>query len=1096
MRFYADLHIHSKYSRATSRNCDLEHLAIWGRKKGIGIVGTGDFTHPAWRAELKDKLVPAEPGLFRLRPDIERAVEERLPRACQSEGSAAVRFMLSVEISTIYKKLDKTRKIHHLIYTPDFDATDRVVDSLSRIGNLHSDGRPILGLDSRHLLEIALESGPDSYLVPAHIWTPWFAALGSKSGFDAIDECYGDLSSHIFAVETGLSSDPPMNWRVSSLDRFRLVSNSDAHSPEKLGREVCVFDTDLDYFALREALETGRGYEGTLEFFPEEGKYHLDGHRHCHVRLSPGETRAHGGRCPACGKPLTVGVMHRVEDLADRPEESAPPATAGPMQSLIPLPEILSEIHEVGPKSKKVASHYEQLLGRLGPELPLLNSFPLEDVERAASPLVAEALARLRKQEVIRSAGYDGVYGTIRLFEDAELREHTRGASLFGYENAASPRHPIEATGRTGFGEGTPGPSVREGSPLPSFPRERGTTEDVAAGQDPHERHVPAPAADPAPQEVPRAPGAPPLPRSPEHRTRDDRAPALLEELDGDQRRAAETVTGPVLVVAGPGSGKTRTLTHRIAHLVTRHSVPPEQCLAITFTRRASGEMRERLGTLLPDAWEHIPVHTFHALGLSILRENHNAAGLQRGFRIASDHERIRLLRDALDISEKRARERLSGISHARRTRIPPADEALGEALETYQREMETRNLCDLDDLVIRAAEVLESTPSLREQYRQRYRWVSIDEYQDVDEQQVRLVKLLVPAGGNLCAIGDPDQAIYSFRGADRRFFEEFEQDFPGTRVVRLTRNYRSDRNIVTLSTQVLAPSGSGRRSIPVREDTSERVAIHEAPTEKAEAEFIVQSLERALGGHCFFSIDSGRSADAEAREFSFSDFAVLYRTEAQVPALVEALSRSGMPFQRRSHRRLLDHPGVSAVLDALHESPDAGSLREGIEAFSLRGDLDSAEQREACELLIPVAAAYGDDLERFRSDLALGTEVDTWDPRADRISLLTLHAAKGLEFPVVFIAGCEKGLLPLQWGRSTPAELEEERRLFYVGVTRAKTKLFLSRAKKRMWRGKVRELPPSPYLADIEERLLERRRVRLPESGARQADRQMDFFS
>ena len=1067
MRFYADLHIHSKYSRATSRNCDLEHLAIWGRKKGIDIVGTGDFTHPAWRAELKEKLVPAEPGLFRLRPDIEQAVEERLPRACRSEGSA-VRFMLSVEISTIYKKFDRTRKIHHLIYTPDFDATDRVVDRLSRIGNLHSDGRPILGLDSRHLLEIALESGPDSYLVPAHIWTPWFAALGSKSGFDAIDECYGDLAPQIFAVETGLSSDPPMNWRVSSLDRFRLVSNSDAHSPEKLGREVCVFDTDLDYFALRKALETGRGYEGTLEFFPEEGKYHLDGHRHCHVRLSPEETRERGGRCPACGKPLTVGVMHRVEDLADRPEESAPPATAGSMQSLIPLPEILSEVHEVGPKSRRVATHYEHLLDQLGPELPLLNALPLEDVESSASPLIAEALSRLRKQEVIRSAGYDGVYGTIRLFEDAELREYTRGASLFGYETATPPRKP---------------------SPTEATTKDRPAIGEGRSGQ-------PSPAADPASEEALRGPGTPPRPRSPAQRTRDDHVPELLAGLDADQRRAAETVTGPVLVVAGPGSGKTRTLTHRIAHLVTHHSVPPEQCLAITFTRRAAGEMRERLRTLLPDGWERVPLHTFHSLGLAILRENHNAVGLQRGFRIASDAERVRLLRDALHPSEKQARGRLSGISHARRTRTPPADEALGESLETYQREMEARNLCDLDDLVIRAADALESTPALQARYRERYQWVSIDEYQDVDEQQVRLVKLLSPAGGNLCAIGDPDQAIYAFRGADLRFFAEFERDFPGTRVVRLTRNYRSDRNIVTLSAQVIAGSGSGQRSVPVVEDAPERIAIHEAPTEKAEAEFIVQSLERALGGHSFFSIDSGRSAEVEARDLSFSDFGVLYRTEAQVPALVEALSRSGMPFQRRSHRRLLDHPGVSAVLDALHESPEPGSLREGIEAFSLRGGLDTAEQREACELLIPVAAEYGDDLERFLSDLALGTEVDTWDPRADRISLLTLHAAKGLEFPVVFIAGCEKGLLPLQWGRSTPAELEEERRLFYVGVTRAKTKLFLSRAKKRIWRGKMRELPPSPYLADIEERLLERRRVRLPEREAKQADRQMDLFS
>ena len=286
MRFHADLHVHSKYSRATSRDLDLEHLAWWAARKGIGLVGTGDFCHPAWAAELKEKLVPAEPGLFRLRPDIEQGVAATLPPACRTP----VRFMLEVEISTIYKKGDKTRKVHHLIYAPDFETADRIAARLGRIGNIKSDGRPILGLDSRDLLEITLESGPGAYLVPAHIWTPWFAALGSQSGFDTIADCYGDLAPHIFAVETGLSSDPPMNWRVSFLDRYRLISNSDAHSPGKLGREATTFDCELDYFALRRALETGDGYVGTVEFFPEEGKYHLDGHRKCEVRLTPKET--------------------------------------------------------------------------------------------------------------------------------------------------------------------------------------------------------------------------------------------------------------------------------------------------------------------------------------------------------------------------------------------------------------------------------------------------------------------------------------------------------------------------------------------------------------------------------------------------------------------------------------------------------------------------------------------------------------------------------------------------------------------------------------------------------------------------------------
>src|SRR5262245_20504910 len=290
MRFHADLHVHSKYSRATSRDLDLEHLAYWAARKGIGVVATGDFTHPAWAAELRQKLVPAEPGLFRLRDDIETAVAEKLPAACRRP----VRFLLEVEISTIYKKAERTRKIHHLIYAPDLATVERISARLARIGNIASDGRPILGLDSRDLLEITLESSPDAYLVPAHIWTPWFAALGSQSGFDSIAECYGDLAPHIFAVETGLSSDPPMNWRVSFLDRYRLTSNSDAHSPGKLGREATAFECNLDYFAIRGSLETGRGYVGTVEFFPEEGKYHLDGHRKCGIRQTPEETLTSG----------------------------------------------------------------------------------------------------------------------------------------------------------------------------------------------------------------------------------------------------------------------------------------------------------------------------------------------------------------------------------------------------------------------------------------------------------------------------------------------------------------------------------------------------------------------------------------------------------------------------------------------------------------------------------------------------------------------------------------------------------------------------------------------------------------------------------
>ena len=438
MRFHADLHVHSKYSRATSRDLDLEHLAAWAARKGISVVGTGDFTHPAWRAELKDKLVATEPGLYRLRDDIERAIAQTLPPSCRSP----VRFMLEVEISTIYKKGERTRKIHHLIYAPDFAAVDRISERLARIGNIASDGRPILGLDSRNLLEITLESGPHAYLVPAHIWTPWFAALGSQSGFDSIAECYGDLADHIFAVETGLSSDPPMNWRVSFLDRYRLTSNSDAHSPGKLGREATTFDCELDYFAIKQALETGKGYIGTVEFFPDEGKYHLDGHRKCEVRLSPKETLAHGGRCPVCGEPLTIGVEHRVEMLADRSEaEAKPPPSAGDVSNLVPLPEILSELTDSGVASRAVERSYDQALAKLGPELSILQSVPVDDIAHAGSSLLAEAVTRLRSGQVIREAGYDCEYGTIHLFDDGELECLSGGSWLF--ETPTSRRVPL-----------------------------------------------------------------------------------------------------------------------------------------------------------------------------------------------------------------------------------------------------------------------------------------------------------------------------------------------------------------------------------------------------------------------------------------------------------------------------------------------------------------------------------------------------------------------------------------------------------------------------------------------------------------------------
>lgn len=418
MFFYADLHIHSKYSRATSKNCDLENLAIWAKKKGLDVISTGDFTHPAWFEEIKEKLIPAGDGVFRLKPEIEKQIYK-------NSDTEPVKFILSVEISTIYKKGDKTRKVHHVVFVPNMEAAQNFRQKLGAIGNINSDGRPILGLDSRNLLETTLESGENSFIIPAHIWTPWFSVLGSKSGFDSIEECYEDLSEHIFALETGLSSDPEMNWRVSKLDKYRLVSNSDAHSPSKLAREATVFDTNPDYFSIMNALKTGNGYVGTVEFFPEEGKYHEDGHRKCNVCLTPEESNKLNGLCPACGKPMTIGVLNRVCELADRTVDSTfKPDTAGQVYSLVPLPEIISEILGVGHSSKSVTNEYERLINKFGSELSILRQVPIDDISKDF-PLLGEGISRLRDGKVIKQAGYDGEYGIIRLFEKEELVKKT-----------------------------------------------------------------------------------------------------------------------------------------------------------------------------------------------------------------------------------------------------------------------------------------------------------------------------------------------------------------------------------------------------------------------------------------------------------------------------------------------------------------------------------------------------------------------------------------------------------------------------------------------------------------------------------------------
>ena len=423
MKYYADLHIHSSYSRATAKESDLEHLWLWAQRKGIMVVGTGDCIHPAWLKELQAKLKPAEEGLFALGGRHEKLTGALVPAACR----APVRFMLSTEISNIYTKNGAVRKVHNLVCLPSFDAARRLQARLEKIGNIHSDGRPILGLDSRDLLEIVLDIDERSLLIPAHIWTPWFSVLGSKSGFNSIGECYGDLTKYIYAVETGLSSDPLMNWRLRSLDDYALISNSAAHSPSKLGRESTIFNGEPAYGAIRSALRdrNDSGLAGTVEFFPEEGKYHLDGHRACKTRLEPSETITNKGHCPVCGKDVTVGVLSRVEELADRPQGEKPPRWR-PCRSCVPLPEIIAEIEQCGVSTKLVAKKYLDLLEKLGNEFNILLETPISLIDAAAGSIYAEAIQRMRKGTVNIVPGYDGEFGVVTMFTPKERANFSR----------------------------------------------------------------------------------------------------------------------------------------------------------------------------------------------------------------------------------------------------------------------------------------------------------------------------------------------------------------------------------------------------------------------------------------------------------------------------------------------------------------------------------------------------------------------------------------------------------------------------------------------------------------------------------------------
>lgn len=1039
MNYIADLHIHSPFSRATSPESTLCGLAAWARIKGIQIVGTGDFTHPGWFRRLKEELEPAEPGLFRLRD------ESRIPELLPGVRSAAtpVRFLLSAEVSSIYKRSGATRKVHNLLYVPDFASAERINTRLAAIGNIESDGRPILGLDSRNLLEIVLETAPEGFLVPAHIWTPWFSLFGSRSGFDSVEECFDDLSEHIFALETGLSSDPAMNRTISSLDRYALISNSDCHSPGKLGREANLFSTGFDFFALRAALK-GNHWEtfaGTIEFFPEEGKYHADGHRACQVCLDPHESRRLGNLCPVCGKPLTIGVQNRVLELADRDLPLFAPS-APAVHSLIPLPEILGEILGLGPAAKETQRQYGQAISRFGSEFALLLHTPVAALAEW-SPLLGEAVRRMRSGEVLRQPGYDGEFGVIRVFSEGELERLAGQASLFG-DDPPRPRRKKKAL---------PEPLATESLPAPAV----------------------------ATDELPDGPNL-------------------------EQQVAIHCRSRHVLVAAGPGTGKTYTLVERLAALL-QAGADPATIFAITFTNRAAEELRQRLVARAGRDAEDLFAGTFHAFCLEWLRRE------RPELLVVGPAERLRLLQTLFPERSRKELKGLATAVGEHFSAWAANDPALPHPdLQSYLAELARLNAIDLDGVIPAFLQELEGNSAFDDEVRETVLQLFVDEFQDLDAGQYELVRRLGETS-RIFAIGDPDQSIYGFRGSDPGFFFDFSRA-PETTRLQLVRNYRSASAIVAAAAALISHNRQKSGLVLRAEASQSGVIeVATTPTAAAEAEFIVRRIEELVGGIESFSHYSGRGGEAGGRGHSFAEIAILIRSRRQAEPLLTALERRGIPCQQVGVPPFYMAPSLVGLYHLLQLASGEGTIDDGLAllralatlppvafdqlatGFPLSGDfftvaraleLPTTIARQVAELsdLLPLfvaqarqfgiataleghraflagavddpqlrrfldlAGSFGRDLNAFAGHLRRNAGGTLYDSGSEAVALLTLHAAKGLEFPVVFLPGLEEGLLPATLSGNN--DIEEERRLLYVGLTRARNQAILSTAASR----------------------------------------------
>lgn len=1124
--FRADLHIHSRFSRATSKAITPALLTAWGAIKGLHVVGTGDFTHPEWRAELARSLtLDEETGLYSLSAAAHatRPINLTLPK-----GTIFPRFMLQAEISSIYKRGGKVRKVHSLVYMPTFEAAEKFCARLQAVGNLASDGRPILGLDARDLLEMTLETHPLAFFVPAHIWTPWFSLFGARSGFDSLEECFGDLAGEIYALETGLSSDPDMNRLWSALDSCHMVSSSDAHSGENLAREATLFSGAMTYEGMVKALRTRPGdpeasrlttrFEGTLEFYPEEGKYHYDGHSGCGVCQSPQETQAAGNLCKVCGKPLTQGVFTRLLSLADRKEPVSPPNEPG-FRSLVPLPEILAELSGTGAKTQKVACRYGKALERLGSELDILMELPTEEIARTDA-LLAEAVRRMRAGEVRRDSGYDGTYGRISLFSQHELAGiRARGTLQMPGGSLLTPAPPApsslpEEAGAIPLSEtpvSAPAETVVASPSATAVPE--GTS--LRAAEDakktwrlPHAIYV-------GQANLMAAPGhanggsaknsalipsgdAPFMAMRPALPGPDELAGAslacpnaepedqpFLQGRNLEQKEAIAAGPGPVLVLAGPGTGKTRTLIQRVLRLL-EDGVPPQRILAVTFTRRAAHELEERLREALGAA--PLPVaETLHALAFAAWRRLNDTPVL-----LSEKNARQLFMEVNAGNSAAFLKEAWNAIQLAREhTRKCPDAYAL--PYQNYEHQKSAWNQVDYTDLLefwhVQIKSGVSPSP---------WTHILVDEVQDMSPLQLSILQgLLPPDGQGFFGIGDPDQSIYSFRGAHGDVLSFFQGVWPGLRVLALKKNYRSASGILTVSQKMLGIhkiSGELEASVPLAAD----IRLFEAPGQRSEEEWIGRRIEEMLGPTSHTLLDGKAACSPGEEAFAPGDIAVIVRIKALIPALKASLERRGLPVSAPEQEAFWTDARVQMILQAAGEFLGIATGQEAqalpcpgliltqgpkIVAAYLKETPPFDEffwQSQEFRALCSAFESHG-DWQGLLNWVNLQWEIDLVRSRSQKIQILTMHAAKGLEFRAVFLPALEEGLMPFMGlqqlaGKTAGGQnvdIDEERRLLYVAMTRARRRLYLSHARSRTLYGHELRFERSQFLGELPPELL-----------------------